>query len=149
MSDTDSPETADAILELILRLEQETGAARRRLGKSLRRLGIDPEMTMAQLGERLRALGAEAPPLIERPDYEVRVTPPVGPPGLLHVRVKAGLAHHHGDEHVLMVPLEAETQNEVADAAAAAAVGFYRSIYACPQCGERVTVALLHEQRPH
>jgi hypothetical protein len=149
MSETDSPETADAILEWILRLEHETSAARRRLGKSLRRLGIDPEMTMAQLGERLRALGAEAPPLIERPDYEVRVTPPVGPPGLLHVRVKAGLAHHHGEEHVLMVPLEAETQNEVADAAAAAAVGFYRSIYAFPQCGERVTVALLHEQRPH
>ncbi len=48
-----------------------------------------------------------------------------------------------------MVPLEVETQDEVAEAAAAAAVGFYRSVYACPQCGERVTVALLHEQQPH
>jgi len=44
-----------------------------------------------------------------------------------------------------MVALESATQNEVA----AAAVGFYRALYACPQCGERVTVALLHEQRPH
>lgn len=128
MSETDRPETAAAILELILSLEQEVSKARRQLGKSLRRLGIDREMTMAQLGERLRALGAEAPPLIERPDYEVRVIPPVGPSGLLHVRVKAGLAHHHGEEHVLMVPLEVETQNEVAKAAAAAAVGFYRSV---------------------
>ena len=149
MSETDPAEPAEAILELILRLEQEAGEARRRLGKSLRRLGIDPKMTMAQLGERLRALGAEAPPLIEHPDYEVRVIPPVGPPGLLHVRVKAGLAHHHGEEDVLMVPLEAATQNDVAEAAAAAAVGFYRAVYACPECGERVTVALLHEQRPH
>ena len=106
-------------------------------------------MTMAQLAETLRALGAEAPPLIERPDYEVRVIAPVGLPGLLHVWVKAGLAHYHGDEHVLMVPLEAETQDEEAAAAAAAAVGFYRAVYACPQCGERVTVAVLHEQRPH
>jgi hypothetical protein len=71
--------------------------------------------------------------MIERPDYEVRVIPPVGPPGLLHVRVKAGLAHHHGEERVLMVPLEVETQNEVAEATAAAAVGFYRSTYACPK----------------
>jgi hypothetical protein len=142
-------EPADAILELILRLEQETTTARRRLRASLRRLGFDPKMTTAQLAETLRALGAEAPPLIERPDYEVRVIPPVGPPGLLHVWVKAGLAHHHGDEHVLMVPLEAETQDAEADAAAAAAVGFYRAVYACPQCGERVTVALLHEQWPH
>jgi len=144
-----APERADAILELILRLEHETSAARRRLGASLRRLGLDPAMTMAQLGEALRALGAAAPPFIEHPDYEVRVIPPVGPPGLLHVRVKAGLAHHHGEEHVLMVPLEAETQHEVAEAAAAAAVGFYRAVYACPMCGQRVTVALLHEQRPH
>jgi hypothetical protein len=149
MSETDRPEPAEAILELILRLEKETSKARRRLGESLRRLGIDPKMTMAQLGETLRALGAEAPPLIARPDYDVRVIPPVGPAGLLHVRVKAGLAHHHGDEHVLMVPLEVATQNEVAEAAAAEAVGFYRAVYACPQCGERVTVALLHEQRPH
>jgi hypothetical protein len=143
-----SPEPADAILELILRLERETRRARRQLGASLRRLGINPDMTTAQLTETLRALGAEAPPLIERPDYEVRVIPPVGPPGLLHVWVKAGLAHHHGDEHVLMVPLESETQEQEAEAAAAAAVGFYRAVYACPQCGERVTVALLHEQRP-
>jgi len=144
-----APEPADAILELILRLEQEAKRARRRLGASLRRLGFDPEMTAAQLAETLRALGAEAPPLIERPDYQVRVIPPVGPLGLVHVWVKAGLAHHHGDEHVLMVPLEAETQDEEAEAATAAAVGFYRSVYACPKCGERVTVALLHEQRPH
>jgi hypothetical protein len=89
------------------------------------------------------------PTLIERPDYEVRVIPPVGPPGLLHVWVKAGLAHHHGDEHVLMVRLEVDTQTDEAEAAAAAAVRFYRAVYACPQCGERVTVALLHEQRPH
>jgi len=134
---------------LILRLEQETSEARRRLGASLRRLGFDPEMTTAQLAETLRALAAEAPPLIERPDYQVRVIPPVGPPGLVFVWVKAGLAHHHGDEHVLMVPLEAETQDEEAVAATAAAVGFCRSVYACPQCGEHVTVALLHEQRPH
>jgi len=106
-------------------------------------------MTMAQLAEALRALGAQAPPFIARLDYEVRVIPPVGPPGLLHVRVKAGLAHHHGEEHVLMVPLEAKTQDEVAAAAAAAAVGFYRAVDACPGCGQRVTVALLHEQRPH
>jgi len=144
-----APEPADAILELILRLEQEASKARGRLRKSLRRLGFDSDMTMAQLAETLRALGAEAPPLIERPDYEVRVIPPVGPPGLLHVWVKAGLAHHHGDEHVLMVRLEAETQDEDAEAAAAAAFGFYRAVYACPQCGERVTVAVLHEQRPH
>jgi hypothetical protein len=143
-----TPEPADAILELILRLERETSRARGRLRKSLRRLGFDPEMTIAQLAETLRALGAEAPPLIERPDYEVRVIPPVGPPGLLHIWVKAGLAHHHGDEHVLMVPLESETQEQEAEAAAAAAIGFYRAVYACPQCGERVTVALLHEQRP-
>jgi hypothetical protein len=143
------PEAADAILELILRLEQEASKARGRLRKSLRRLGFESEMTTAQLAETLRALGAEAPPLIERPDYEVRVIPPVGRPELLRVWVKAGLAHHHGDEHVLMVPLEAETQDEEAAAAAAAAVGFYRAVYACPQCGERVTVALLHEQRPH
>lgn len=148
MSEPDRPETADAILELILRLEQEASKARRRLGASLRGLGIDPTLTMAQLGERLRALGAEAPSLIERPDYEVRVIPPVDRPGLLHVRVKAGLAHHHGAEHVLMVALEGETQDEVAEAAAAAAIGFYRAVYACPACGERVTVALLHEQRP-
>ena len=45
--------------------------------------------------------------------------------------------------------LEVETQTDEAEAAAAAAVGFYRAVYACPQCGERVTVALLHEQRPH
>jgi hypothetical protein len=63
--------------------------------------------------------------------------------------VKAGLTHHHRDEHVLMVPLESETQDEEAEVAAAAAAGFYRAVYACPQCGERVTVALLHEQRPH
>ena len=144
-----APEPADAILEVILRLEQEASRARRELGASLRRLGINPEMTTAELAETLRALGGEAPPIIERPDYEVRVVPPVGPPGLVHVWVKAGLAHHHGDEHVLMVPLEAETQHEEAEAAAAAAVGFYRAVYACPQCGERVTVALLHEQRPH
>jgi hypothetical protein len=134
---------------LILRFEQEASKARRQLGTSLRRLGIDPGMTMAQLGQRLRALGAQAPPLIRRPDYEVRVSPPVGPSGLLHVRVKAGLAHHHGPEDVLMVALEAATQDEEADLAAAAAVGFYRAVYACPQCGERVTVALLHEQWPH
>jgi hypothetical protein len=48
-----------------------------------------------------------------------------------------------------MVPLEAVTQEEVAEAAGAAAVGFYRAVYACPEYGERVTVALLHEQRPH
>jgi hypothetical protein len=143
-----TPEPADAILELILRLERETSRARGRLQKSLRRLGFDPEMTMAQLAETLRALGAEAPPLIERPDYQLRVIPPVGRPEHLHVWVKAGLAHHHGDEHVLMVPLEAETQDEEVEAAAAAAVGFYRAVYACPQCGERVTVALVHEQRP-
>jgi hypothetical protein len=143
-----APEPADAILELILRLEREASRARRQLGASLRRLGFDPEMTTAQLAETLRALGAGAPPLIERPDYEVRVIPPVGPPGLLHVWVKAGLGHHHGDEHVLMVPLESETEDQEAEAAAAAAVGFYRAVYACPQCGERVTVALLHEQRP-
>jgi hypothetical protein len=106
-------------------------------------------MTMAHVAKTLRALGAEAPPLIERPDYEVRVIPPVGPPRVLHVWVKAGLAHHHGAEHVLMVPLEAETQDEEGEAAAAAAVGFYRAVYACPQCGERVTVAVLHEQRHH
>jgi len=141
-------EPADAILELILRLEQETSKARGRLAKSLRRLGFDPEMTGAQLAETLQALGAEASPLIDHPDYVVRVIPPVGPPELLHVRVKAGLAHHHGEEHVLMVPLEVQSQVELVEAAAAAAVGFYRSIYACPQCGERVTVALLHEQRP-
>ena len=70
-------EPADAILELILRLEQETSTARRRLRASLRRLGFDPKMTTAQLAETLRALGAEAPPLIARPDYEVRVIPPV------------------------------------------------------------------------
>jgi hypothetical protein len=143
------PEPADAILELILRLEQEASKARGRLRKSLRRLGFESEMTMAQLAETLRALGSEAPPLIERPDYEVRVIPPVGRPRLLRIWVKAGLAHHHGDEHFLMVPLEAETQDEEAAAAAAAAVGFYRTVYACPQCGERVTVAILHEQRPH
>jgi hypothetical protein len=143
------PEPADAILELILRLERETSKARGRLRQSLRRLGFDPEMTIAQLAETLRELGAEAPPLIERPDYEVRVIPPVGRPGLLHVWVRAGLAHHHGDEHVLMVRLEAETQDAEAEGAAAAAVGFYRAIYACPQCGERVTVAVLHEQWPH
>ncbi|HEY8870636.1 MAG TPA: hypothetical protein VIM30_14780 [Candidatus Limnocylindrales bacterium] len=148
MSENDRPETAEAVLELILGLEQEASESRRRLGESLRRLGIEPKMTMAQLGETLQTLGAEAPPLIEHPDYEVRVVPSVGPPGPLHVRVKAGLAHHHGDEHVLMVPLESETQDEVAEAAAAAAIGFYRSTYACPNCGERVTVALLHEQRP-
>jgi len=79
----------------------------------------------------------------------VRVIPPVGPPELLHVRVKAGLAHHHGMKHVLMVPLEAETQDEEAEAAAAVAVGFYRAVYACPTRGEHVTVALLHEQWPH
>ena len=144
-----APEPADAILELILRLEEEARKARGRLGESLRRLGINPEMTVAQLAETLRALGAEAPPIIEHPDYEVRVIPPVGPPGLLRVWVKAGLAHHHSDEHVLMVPLEAETQDAEAEKAAAAAVGFYRAVYACPQCGERVTVAVLHEQRPH
>jgi len=142
-------EPADAILEVILRLEQEASRARRELGASLRRLGINPEMTAAQLAETLRALGGEVPPLIEHPDYEVRVIPPVGPPGLVQVRVKAGLAHHHGDEHVLMVPIEKETQAQEAEAAAAAAVGYYRAVYACPQCGERVTVALLHEQRPH
>jgi hypothetical protein len=144
-----APEPADAILELILRLEEEAGVARASLRDSLRRLGFDPEMTVTQLAETLRALGGEAQPIIERPDYEVRVIPPVGQPGLVHVWVKAGLAHHHGDEHVLMVPLEAETQTEEAEAAAAAAVGFYRAVYACPQCGERITVALLHEQRPH
>jgi hypothetical protein len=143
------PEPADAVLELILRLEQEASVARGRLRASLRRLGFDPEMTTAQLAETLRALGAEAPPLIERPDYEVRVIPRAGRPGLLHVWVKAGLAHHHGDEHVLMVPLETDTQGEEAEAAAAAAVGFYRAVYACPGCGERITVALLHEQWPH
>ena len=47
-----------------------------------------------------------------------------------------------------MVPLETATQDEEAEGAAAAAFGFYRSVYACPQCGERVTVALLHEQWP-
>jgi hypothetical protein len=144
-----APEPADAILELILRLEREASRARRQLAASLRRLGIKPEMTTAQLVETLRALGVEAQPLIEHPDYQVRVIPPVGPPGLLHVWVKAGLAHHHGEEHVLMVALEAATQDDEAEAAAAAAVGFYRAVYACPQCGERVTVALLHEQRPH
>jgi hypothetical protein len=144
-----APEPADAILDLILRLEEETGVARASLRESLRRLGFDPEMTMTELAETLRALGGEAPPIIERPDYEIRVIPPVGRPGPLHVSVKAGLAHHHGDEHVLMVPLEAETQTDEAEAAAAAAVGFYRAVYACPQCGERVTVALLHEQRPY
>src|SRR6266487_1741905 len=127
-----APEPADAILELILSLEQEASKARRRLRKSLRRLGFDSDMTMAHVAKTLRALGAEAPPLIERPDYEVRVIPPVGPPGVLHVWVKAGLAHHHGAEHVLMVPLEAETQDEEGEAAAAAAVGFYRAVYACP-----------------
>jgi hypothetical protein len=142
-------EPADAILELVLRLEQETSRARRQLGASLGRLGISPEMTTPQLAETLRALGGEVPPLIEHPDYEVRVIPPVGLPGLVLVRVKAGLAHHHGNEHGLMVPLDKETQTEDAEAAAAAAVGFYRAVYACPQCGERVTVALLHEQRPH
>ena len=144
-----APEPADAILELILHLEQEATRARRQLRASLRRLGINPEMTTAQLAETLRALGAEAPPLIERPDYEVRVIPPAGSAGLLRVWVKAGLAHHHAEEHVLMVPLEAATPDEEAEAAAAAAVGFYRAVYACPQCGERVTVALLHEQWPH
>jgi hypothetical protein len=142
-------EPADAILEFILRLEQEVSRARRQLRASLRRLGISPEMTGAQLGETLRALGAEAPPLIAHPDYEVRVIPPVGPPGELWIRVKAGLAHHHDEEHVLIMPLEAVSQDEVAEAAGAAAVGFYRAVYACPQCGERVTIALLHEQRPH
>jgi hypothetical protein len=144
-----APEPADAILELILSLEQEASKARGRLRESLRRLGFDSDMTMAHVAKTLRALGAEAPPLIERPDYEVRVIPPVGPHGVLHVWVKAGLAHHHGAEHVLMVPLEAETQDEEGEAAAAAAVGFYRAVYACPQCGERVTVAVLHEQRHH
>jgi hypothetical protein len=143
------PEPADAILEFILRLEQEASRARQQLRASLRRLGVRPEMTMTQLGETLQALGAEAPPVIARPDYEVRVSPPVGPPGQLRIRVKAGLAHHHAEEHVLMVPLEAVTQDEVAEAAGAAAVGFFRAVYACPHCGERVTVALLHEQRPH
>lgn len=142
-------EPADAILEFILRLEQEASRARRQLRASLRRLGFDSEMTTAQLGETLRALGAEVAPLIARPDYEVRVISPVGPPGQLRIRVKAGLAHHHGEEHVLMVPLEAVTEDEVAEAAGAAAVGFHRAVYACPDCGERVTVALLHEQTPH
>jgi hypothetical protein len=144
-----APEPADAILELILRLEQETSVARGKLRTSLRRLGFNPKMTPTQLAETLRALGGEAPSIIERPDYAVRVVPPDGPPAPLHVWVKAGLAHHHGDEHVLMVRLEVETQTDEAEAAAAAAVGFYRAVYACPQCGERVTVALLHEQRPH
>ena len=106
-------------------------------------------MTTAQLSETLRLLGAESRPLIERPDYVVRVIPPRDPPGLLRVWVKAGLAHHHGDEQVLMVALEAETPDEEALTGAAAAVGFHRALYACPQCGERVTVALLHEQQPH
>ena len=144
-----APEAADAILELILRLEQEANKAQGRLQASLRRLGFDPEMTTAQLAETLRGLGAEAPPLITRPDYVVRVSPPVGPPGLLRVWVKAGLAHHHGDEHVLMVSLEAETPDEEVLTGAAAAAGFHRAVYACPRCGERVTVALLHEQQPH
>jgi hypothetical protein len=61
-------EPADAILELILSLEQEASKARGRLRKSLRRLGFESEMTTAQLEETLRTLGAEAPPLIERPD---------------------------------------------------------------------------------
>src|SRR6476660_10401252 len=102
-------------------------------------------MTTAQLAETLRGLGADAGPLIERPDYAVRVIPPAGPPGPLRVSVKAGLAHHHGDEHVLMVSLEAETQDDEASTDAAAAVGFHLAVYACPRCGERVTVALLHE----
>src|SRR6266511_5518787 len=48
------------------------------------------------------------------------------------VWVKAGLAHHHGDEHVPMVPLKPETQSDEAGAAAAAAIGFYRAVCACP-----------------
>jgi predicted RNA-binding Zn-ribbon protein involved in translation (DUF1610 family) len=47
-----------------------------------------------------------------------------------------------------MAPLEAETPDQEASIGAAAAVGFHRAVYACPQCGERVTVALLHEQQP-
>ena len=43
------PEPADAILELILRLEEEASVARVKLRESLRRLGFDPEMTSAQL----------------------------------------------------------------------------------------------------
>jgi len=61
--------------------------------------------------------------------------------------VKAGLAHHHGDGHVLMVPVEPETQRDEAKAAAAAAVGLPRRLR-LPRCGERATVALRHEQRP-
>ena len=144
-----APEPADAILELILRLEQEASDARRELRASLGRLGFDSEMTTAQLAEILRGLGAASPPLIERPDYVVRVTPPAGPFDVLRVLVKAGLAHHHDDEHVLMVALEAETPAEEASTGAAAAVGFHRAVYACPRCGERVTIALLHEQQPH
>ena len=144
-----APAPADAILELILLLEQEASKSRRRLRASLRRLGFDSDMTTAQLEETLRGLGAESRPLIERPDYVVRVIPPRDPPGLLRVWVKAGLAHHHVDEQVLMVPLEAETPDEEASIGAAAAVGFHRAVYACPRCGERVTIALLHEQQPH
>ena len=144
-----APGSADAILELILHLEQEASDARRRLRASLRRLGFDSEMTTAQLAETLRRLGAESRPLIERPDYVVRVIPPRDPLGLVRVLVKAGLAHHHGDEPVLMVPLEADTPDEEASASDAAAVGFHRAVYACPRCGERVTIALLHEQQPH
>jgi hypothetical protein len=143
------PEAADAILELILSLEQEASKARRRLRASLRRLGFDSKMTTAQLAETLRGLGVEARPIIERPDYVVRVIPPLGPPGLVRVCVKAGIAHHHGDEHVLMVALEAETADEELSTGAAAAAGFHRAVYACPMCGERVTMALLHEQEPH
>jgi hypothetical protein len=144
-----APEPADAILELILRLEQEASDARSRLRASLGRLGLDSEMTTSQLAETLRGLGAESQPLIERPDYVVRIIPPAAPSELLRVSVKAGLAHHHADEHVLMVPLEAETPDEEASTGAAAAAGFHSAVYACPRCGGRVTIALLHEQQPH
>ena len=144
-----APEPADAILELILGLEREASNARRELRASLRRLGFDSKMTTAQLAETLRGLGAEGSRVIERPDYVVRVSPPRDPSGLIRVWVKAGLAHHHGDEQVLMVPLEAETPDEEASMGAAAAVGFLYAVYACPWCGERVTVALHHEQGLH
>jgi hypothetical protein len=49
-------------------------------------------MTATHLFETLRRLGAEPRPLIERPDYVVRVIPPRDPPGVLRVSVKAGLA---------------------------------------------------------
>jgi hypothetical protein len=68
------------------------------------------------------------PTVIERRDYVVRVIRPWDPSGLIRVWVKAGLAHHHGDAQVLVVPLEAEAPDEEASTDAAAAVGFQLAV---------------------